>query len=303
MCSSLLEMSVLPSTSAQTGKYTLHNPPSPFLTILSTDQAGYYVAPDDSFAYVIELMNMAMTPQQAMLTVTWEYIQSLPTGFDQVTALWLDIGGCDNSSDQPAKNDAAFSYTSPPWVSDLSGRITFMGAHLHDGGTHLEIQNNDTLECDCVAEYGQSPEYIGDDMPMGAASTTMSMSMPMPTTYKPPNPSIHLSNISTCTNHGSINPGDSWTITAYYNGTEHAFMESSANGSLAPIMGIAILYVADNNLTSTATNTTAGGGSGANSTSSGAARSRSLDLGSAPQAMLLSTVIGAVFEAVGILAL
>ena len=80
-------------------------------------------------------------------------------------------------------------------------------------------------------------------------------------------------------------------------------MESSANGSLAPIMGIAILYVADNNLTSTATNTTAGGGSGANSTSSGTARSRSLDLGSAPQAMLLSTVIGAVFEAVGILAL
>jgi hypothetical protein len=302
-------MNVLRSTSAQTGEYITHNPPIPILTINSTDQAGYYVAPDDKFAYMIELMNMAMTPQQAMLTVTWEYIQSLPAGFDQVTALWLDIGGCDNSSDQPAKNDAAFSYTSPAWVSDLSGRITFMGAHLHDGGTHLEIQNNDTLECDCVAEYGQSPEYIGDDMPMGAASTTMSMSMsmsmpstsPSPATYNPPYPSIHLSNISTCTNHGTINPGDSWSITAYYNGSQHALMESSANGSLAPIMGIAILYVADNNLTSTSTNTTGGGSNSSSSSSSDAARSQFL--WSAQQVMLLTTVMGAVLAAAGILAL
>lgn len=271
------------------------------LTLHSTDQAGYYVAPDDEFAYMIELMNMDMTPQQAMLTVTWEYIQSTPAGFDQVTALWLDIGGCDNSSDQPAKGNAAFSYTSPPWLSDLSGRITFMGAHLHDGGTHLEIQNNNNLECDCVAEYGQSPEYIGNDMPMGAVSSKMSMSMSMSmampsSTSSPPsstaNPNIHISNISTCTNKGTVNIGDEWSITAYYDGSQHALMESSANGTLAPIMGIALLYVADNNLTTSA-NTTGTGGAAATSTSTSSSSPnaiRRLAL-SSTQAMILCVLI------------
>jgi hypothetical protein len=47
-------------------------------------------------------MNMVDYSRDAVLTMTWEYIPSVPAGFDKVKPLWLDIGGC-GSSDLPAK--------------------------------------------------------------------------------------------------------------------------------------------------------------------------------------------------------
>ena len=83
--------------------------------------------------------------RDAVLTVTWEYIPSVPAGFDKVKPLWLDIGGC-GSSDVPAKPNQAFQYTDPnPWTSNFTGRITTMGGHLHDGGTHLTVKKNNTV--------------------------------------------------------------------------------------------------------------------------------------------------------------
>jgi hypothetical protein len=248
-------------------------------------------------------MNMVDYSRDAVLTVTWEYIPSVPAGFDKVKPLWLDIGGC-GSPDLPAKADPVFQYTDPaPWTSNFTGRITFMGAHLHDGGTHLTINKNNVTMCDCVAEYGQNPAYVdGGSMSMSMSMSGMSMrpratmsmpdmtmesstSMPMSTGtsiagMNMGTDTIHISSISSCSNMGTIGIGDTLSITAYYNSTEHALM-TNTNGTFAPIMGIAIAYVADLNLTLTATNSSDNGATGTGAPSASASKSDSTrELGS-----------------------
>jgi hypothetical protein len=250
-----------------------------------TDQAGYYVAPEDNFAFFVELMNMVDFPRDAVLTVTWEYIPSLPAGFDKVKVLWLNIGGCIDSSEQPAKPNQAFQYTDPmPWTSNFTGRITYMEGHLHDGGVHLTVNKNNKTICDAVATYGQDPAYIdGGSMSMTTDMSKMGMSSSMdmsgssmdmstakasstgmPQTANPgmagmnmSTDNVHISKISTCSNVGTIDIGDTLSVTAYYDSTKYSLM-TNANGSLAPIMGISVLYVADMNLKTTpATGTSA----------------------------------------------
>jgi hypothetical protein len=248
-------------------------------------------------------MNMVDQSREAVLTVTWEYIPSVPAGFDKVKPLWLDIGGC-SGSDVPPKATEVFQYTDPaPWTSNFTGRITFMGGHLHDGGTHLTINKNNTTMCDCVAAYGQNPAYVdGGSMSMGMSMSAMSMrpratmsmpdmsmesgtSMPMSTSTSMAGmnmgaDTIHISSISTCSNMGTIGIGDTLSITAYYNSSEHALM-TNTNGTLAPIMGIAIVYVADLNLTLTAVNSSGNGASGTGAPSASASKSDSTrELGS-----------------------
>ncbi|KAK5133623.1 hypothetical protein LTR08_007571 [Meristemomyces frigidus] len=251
-----------------------------------TEQAGYYFASTDTLGMSVELMNMSPFPQSGVVTMTYEYIPKPPPSFSHVKALWLDIAGCDGNSDQPVKSTTqAFQYTSPAWVSDISGKVTFIAGHLHDGGTHLEVQRNETEECDCVATYGANSAYLGGgmsmstSMAMGASSMSMSASMAtsssmdmasmsmsgmaMPTSSASSGlmDNVHISNISTCPNpeNGVVSPGDVWKSTAYYDPSQHDLM-LDANGSAASLMGIALVYVAELNVTTTSS------GSGAAST-------------------------------------
>ena len=244
---------------------------------------------------------MVDDPRDAVLTVTWEYIPSVPAGFDKVKPLWLDIGGC-GSSDLPAKANQAFQYTDPsPWTSNIAGRITAMIGHLHDGGTHLTATKNNTVMCDFVATYGQNPAYIdGGSMGMSSSMSGMSMqpeattsaSMPMSTSTSMAgmnmgNDTVHISSISTCHNVGIIGIGDILSVTAYYNSTEYALM-TNTNGTLAPIMGIALVYVADLNLTTTAVNSSDNGATGTSAPSASASKSDSTrELGSSLVNLLL----------------
>jgi hypothetical protein len=270
--------------------------------------------------------------RDAILTMTWEYIPSVPAGFDKVKPLWLDIGGC-GSSDLPAKPNQAFQYTDPNhWTSNFTGRITATVGHLHDGGTHLTVKKNNTLLCDFVAAYGQDPAYIdGGSMGMSstmsgmsvrprattpASDTSMDMSgssmsmratkassgsdmsmdsstrMPVSTSTSMPGMNmstdmVHISSISNCDNAGIIGVGDTLSITAYYNSTEYALM-TNTNGSLAPIMGIALIYVADLNLTMTAVNSSGNGATGTSAPSASASKSDSTrELGSSLVNLLL----------------
>lgn len=86
---------------------------------------------------------------------------------------------------------------------------------------------------------------------------------------------IHISSISSCSNMGTIGVGDTLSITAYYNSTEYALM-TNTNGSFAPIMGIAIAYVADLNLTVTAVNSSGNGATGTGAPSSKSDSTREL---------------------------
>lgn len=172
-------------------------------------------------------MNMADVPQTAYVTVTWEYISRPPPSFSDVKVLWLDIAGCNGSSEQPPKSSThAFEYNSPAWVGDMRGEITFIGGHLHDGGTHLNVKRNGINQCDSVATYGGLSFQNGDN----AAKSHKA----------------HISNISVCDNidHTVVAPGDIWSISAHYDPAKHDLM-LNADGSPEPIMGIALVYVAD----------------------------------------------------------
>ncbi|KAF8853912.1 hypothetical protein BDZ45DRAFT_729180 [Acephala macrosclerotiorum] len=213
------------------------------ICINGTNNAGYYVGPNDTIGFLTELMNTETVNQTGVVTITFEYIPGLPASFSKVTPVWLDIAPCDQGSEEPAKN-GTFQYTSIPWTAPttIEGRITCAIGHIHDGGTHIDIAQNNQSMCDAIAAYGQSPGYID---PMNSSM----MNMPGMTT------DTHISSISECST-GQLNAGDNWTVTAYYNMTEHAPM-TNTDGSLAPIMGIGLLYVALNE-TSNSTSTSSG---------------------------------------------
>lgn len=247
-------------------------------------------------------MNMVDYSRDAVLTVTWEFIPSVPAGFDKVKPLWLDIAGCNRTSDEPAKANQAFQYTdSAPWTSNFTGRITAVGGHLHDGGIHLTVNKNNKVICDCVAVYGQNPAYIdGGSISMTSSMSGMSMSSSMDmsgssmdmTTAKAASTSMpqtsnpgmagmnmsadtaHISKISYCFNAGTIDVGDTFSVTAYYDSSKHALMTNS-DGSLAPIMGIGLVYVADMNLTMTAVNLSSSGVTGTTTPSASASALKS----------------------------
>ncbi|KAE8453857.1 hypothetical protein EG329_007633 [Mollisiaceae sp. DMI_Dod_QoI] len=208
------------------------------ISINGTNNAGYYIGMNDTVGLLTELMNTATVNQTAVVTITYEYLPGIPASFNKVTPVWLDIGGC--KSDEPAKNDTTFQYTSPAWTANSTGRITCAIGHLHDGGTHLDITKNNQTMCDCQTAYGQSPGYID---PMGSMMNMPGMQM-----------GTHISSLSECST-GQINLGDNLTVTAYYNTSEYAPMVNT-DGTLAPIMGIGILYLAQNETSSSRSSST-----------------------------------------------
>jgi hypothetical protein len=184
-------------------------------------KAGYHITDTDSMAMGIELMNAELKAQSTYLTLTFEYVELKQDkqSWSKISPIWLDVGGC-GDSDQPATKDSSFQYSmQDPFTANFSGSIPFIGGHLHDGGTHLEVLKNDNVLCDCVAEYSADAVSAGIDAPMG------------------------LSRISTCEQDMSMKQGDLWSLRAFYNTTAHAPM-MEANKILAPVMGIALIYVA-----------------------------------------------------------
>ena len=208
---------------------------------------------------LVELMNENKETRDVVPTITYEFIPIVPPAFNKVATVWLDIGGCDGS-EMPAKN-GTFEYSmEPAWKANFSGRITTMITHLHDGGTHLEVKQNNKTICDSMAAYGQSAGY-NESMNSGMDMSGMDMGMAM----------THISSMTTCDMIGQVNVDDEWSVTAHYNMTAYTPMMSS-NGTLEPIMGIALFYVAKGeNATTNGTATSTGDGSsvsGAASTTS-----------------------------------
>ncbi|CZR60756.1 uncharacterized protein PAC_10652 [Phialocephala subalpina] len=228
------------------------------ICINGTNNAGYYIGRNDTIGFLTELMNTEMVNQTAVVTIEYEYIPGLPASFSKVTPVWLDIAPCDQGSEEPAKN-GSFQYTSTPWTApaNAAGRITCAIGHVHDGGTHIDIAKNNQSMCDAIAVYG-GPGYMD---PMGNMVNMPGMTM-----------GSHISSLSECST-GQLNVGDSLTVTAYYNTTEYAPM-TNTDGSLTPIMGIGLLYVAVNE-TSSSTSTSSG-----TSTATGVASTTSKAAGS-----------------------
>lgn len=196
--------------------------------------AGYYIEENDQTVLVLELMNQEMTPQEAVLTLTFEWIPGNPSDFYEITPIWLDIGGCEGS-DVPAKSSTTFQYTSPLYKSTFSGAVVATAGHLHDGGVYIPIEKNSDPFCNSVALYGQSSGYF--DAP------GTSMVMPMDPNFSQMD---HISEMTRCyAPTVMLQLGDEWGITADYNFTEHMPMLNT-DGTYADIMGISLLFVATN---------------------------------------------------------
>lgn len=166
---------------------------------------------NDTILFSGELMNMHDEEREVILSITWKFIESPSDNFKPVTPYWLDIGGC-KGSEKPASNHSYFSYSSPVLESDFHGSIAFVGLHLHDGGDRLELLRNGKVACFSEPRYGES---MGEH---------------------------HIVEMPHCANAGEVNVGDEWRLTAHYDTYEHMPMVNT-DGSLEPIMGIALAYV------------------------------------------------------------
>lgn len=180
------------------------------------DPVGYRFSSTDRLTFYGELMNMIYEEQIVILSVVWEYVLAPYTDYAIATPYWLNIGGF-GSSDRPAANNSRFTYSSPTLVPDFYGRIVFIGSHLHDGGTLVEVFKNGEVLCGVKPEYSQSKGESAD----GA---------------------LHIITMPVCFDGGRVEPGDEFNLTAHFNTFENAPMVNN-DGSLEPIMGVAVAYV------------------------------------------------------------
>ena len=171
---------------------------------------------------ITELMNEAQDPQDAILTITYEYIPYMPPDFSTASSLWLDVGDC--HSDVPVPNyTKSFELTMQPWTSTVSGRILTAISHIHDGGVRLDVLRNGYSVCRSVATYGD---------PSGHKHHMLSMEM------------SHISYMSTCYDVGRIKEGEEWAVKAHYDFEKHEPM-LDGDGKPEDVMGITIVYLVE----------------------------------------------------------
>jgi hypothetical protein len=200
--------------------------------ILSTQRTGYFLSKHSTLITATELMNETPKNLSAILTIDYEFIPAnpYPPNFQDLTSVWLDVGGC-GDSDVPAQANTPFtlstptSWTIPDSLFPHNGRIVFAEGHLHDAGTNIEIlRNKDEIICESIATYGATPGFVDQKMK-------------------------HISNMTFCggtkplTENNLVRTGDRFDLRAHYDMTSHMGMRE-ADGSLAPVMGIAIMYMA-----------------------------------------------------------
>ncbi|OAP57140.1 hypothetical protein AYL99_07877 [Fonsecaea erecta] len=184
-----------------------------------TVKAGYYIGQTDEVALAVDLMNMLHAKPQTdiVFTITYEYVRGCyAQDFHKITPYWMDVGGC-GTSDVPAYRDSAFNYSSPTLKGSLQGMVTFIGGHLHDGGTHIDFIKNGKVVCSVNALYNQY-QYLDKEKA-----------------------TKHISRIESCKVSEETGPQDEWSIIAYYDTRLHEPMEMM-DGSLEPVMGIMLVY-------------------------------------------------------------
>lgn len=181
-----------------------------YANLNGTVDTGYHLHASDSLMIMTELMNMLVKEQTVYLSLYFDYIPYQPK-FKKTRVVWLQLHQCGKADvtsgnlgamDRPVK--AQFTETTAPWTSTLNGEIIAVSGHLHDGGTHLEVFQNNQVICDAVAKY--------------------SMDMPMDTQGGPSTqPMESISSINVCNNPGrTVKAGDSFHISAHYDFNKHA---------------------------------------------------------------------------------
>jgi hypothetical protein len=184
---------------------------------------GYWLGEHHNVSMATELMNELKYPQDAILTITYEYIPEMPSDFSAITSIWLDVGGCKDSEVPVPEDKTSFELSMAPWTSTVNGRVVAALSHLHDGGVHLDIMRDNENVCRSVASYDTLSKH-GHDL------RHMDMS--------------HISYMSGCYDVGRIQEGEEWSLKAYYDIAAHKPM-LGGDGKPEGVMGIAVLYIVE----------------------------------------------------------
>lgn len=114
---------------------------------------GYFVNKADKFLFIVDLMNMNQVDHTLYMTITYDFIDGRPTGFDNMKAIWLDAAQCGTSEVIPPKQSGSYD-VGAFWVANIEGEILGAGGHVHDGGEWLSISVDGKVVCNSTATYG-----------------------------------------------------------------------------------------------------------------------------------------------------
>jgi hypothetical protein len=174
--------------------------------------------------FATDVMNENMEPRTVYLTMEWEYLDGIPDGFDLAIPVWLNYkGACMNESVPVDYTQSAFSVTTKnTWSPKFTGDLFLMQGHVHDGNMKQDIYLDGKKICSSVPSYGESPGFIS----YGSNAHV-----------------THISSMTECKNFGVVGPNNKFSLTSYYNMTEHA-PEMKHDGGFEPIMAIEFLQFA-----------------------------------------------------------
>jgi len=207
---------------------------------------GYRVSKSDTFAMIVDLMNMNKQDGTLYVVMTYDYIEGKPAGMMDAKPVWLDVDQCGFSEAKARSQTGAYSVTSVPWRANVDGDLVVMGGHIHDGGIRLKVKVDGKEICNSQAGYGESPEYrspqpaaAAGEMATGKAAGGHGHS----DAGKP-----HISSMILCWQNKpelkipQMKTGQMWTVEANYDYKERAGA-THPNGQQENVMGIAVIWV------------------------------------------------------------
>jgi len=208
--------------------------------------AGYKVNTRDSFAMIVDLMNMNKQDSTLYVVIHYDIIEGKYDGLNEIKPIWLDVDQCGFSEAKARSQAGSYNIASVPWRSNVDGQLLVMGGHIHDGGIRAIIKADGKVVCDSKAGYGESSKYISGAMggmaaPKGKAGGEAGHGH---STGGQP----HISSMVLCwkgheqLKTARIASGQVWTVEAQYDYKQFAGA-THPDGKQENVMGIGVIWV------------------------------------------------------------
>lgn len=74
---------------------------------------------------IVDFMNEGMEDKTLYLTMTYDYVEGQPAGFDDVRVIWFDIDQCGLSEVVPnaSQQSGKFAISGVPWTTTVDGEV------------------------------------------------------------------------------------------------------------------------------------------------------------------------------------
>jgi len=238
-------------------------------------KTGYLLNRHDTFLLNTELQNYSDQEKYVWETITYEVLDGKPAEMIHSKLVWLTVGTQENPSialcnyfggefpwgptnltarDQPIVE--RFQEHSKIWRSDKEALILQAGGHLHDGGTSVDLYQNNEIFCKSDATYSTSAENAHGH---GRLRSRYLQENPRDTvdlharqldggTYD--NTNIpHISAMKRCNfpQGRPLKPGDGLFISANYDLTRYRAVKDG-QGKVDMVMGMGGVLIANKNL-------------------------------------------------------